>query len=578
MESKVLREHAASTDCTNQELFQYFTVLIHRDPRIGLGMTLRELPDGNIQVCKLKSFPSPSANAGIRLQDILIGINGNAVSTIHCDSRMNQIVQEIKESPNPIVLHFQRQNNAHSKSLLDSTSRKDFEYLTSTQQIAAIESSKRDSNVHPFAKVLHERGLIHSLKDQLSISNKLKQFADRASWWESQIFMHSENIMSSTSTSQISTTAQDNNIIQQRLIAPSTPYTTAQDGSFSFPQRDHLSHLTDDERDNVSNASKEKDVFPSLTGLRTALSTRILNYFVEEDSRTAYTIWVCDIESGKEWYAPIRYWEDFCDLRNATLALTQHDSHVADFAFPITKPSWTTLTRRGDFRSTNTQQDRCSHLEKFLRGLCGLVFSAPSINFNVAKIAMHLESFLGTELGLSETNTRDCIDRPVPPIDFNSWKIRWLLKRSIQRYTWRLFQLEIMRSLVDNFVDMVRAKAPKLEEMEGLEGQGRLSLKQQAMNDMESIRQFLNQTVDLILESEVKDEIYLISQHDDYAPIQHSVTDDTWDSLVREAVREQVEIEVYVPLRSVVSRLLVNGWRYEDTEIQVSFGFEVPLF
>ena len=125
---------------------------------------------------------------------------------------------------------------------------------------------------------------------------------------------------------------------------------------------------------------------------------------------------------------------------------------------------------------------------------------------------------------------------------------------------------------------MIRAKAPKLEEMEGLEGQGRLSLKQQAMNDMESIRQFLNQMVDLILESEVRDEIYLISQHADYAPIQHSVTDDTWDSLVREAVREQVEIEVYVPLRSVVSRLLVNGWRYEDTEIQVSFGFEAPLF
>jgi len=35
---------------------------------------------------------------------------------------------------------------------------------------------------------------------------------------------------------------------------------------------------------------------------------------------------------------------------------------------------------------------------------------------------------------------------------------------------------------------------------------------------------------------------------------------------VREAVREQVEIEAYVPLRSVVSRWLVNGWRHEDME------------
>ena len=35
----------------------------------------------------------------------------------------------------------------------------------------------------------------------------------------------------------------------------------------------------------------------------------------------------------------------------------------------------------------------------------------------------------------------------------------------------------------------------------------------------------------------------------------------------RESVRDQVEIEVYVPLRTVVSRLLVNGWRHEDMEV-----------
>ena len=40
-----------------------------------------------------------------------------------------------------------------------------------------------------------------------------------------------------------------------------------------------------------------------------------------------------------------------------------------------------------------------------------------------------------------------------------------------------------------------------------------------------------------------------------------------WERLVRESVREQIEIEVYVPLRSVVSRILVNGWRHEDMEV-----------
>ena len=95
------------------------------------------------------------------------------------------------------------------------------------------------------------------------------------------------------------------------------------------------------------------------------------------------------------------------------------------------------------------------------------------------------------------------------------------------------------------------------------------------MYDLESIRQFLNLLVDLIMDSEIKEEIYLISRHDEYATIQSLVADDEakWDSLVREAVREQVEIEVYVPLRLVVSRLLVNGWRHEDMEIQVRLAF-----
>ena len=537
MEANVLRDHLSQTSDDDHNMY-HFTVLIHRDPMVGLGMTLQELSNGTIQVCKLKAFPSPSANAGIRSQDILIGINGIALSMMDPSNRMNQVVTEIQQSSNPIVLHFQRENTAHSKSLLDATSQQDFDYLTS-ETVSLTESSQEDSKIHPFAKVLQGRGLLQYEKDQVSVSDTLKQFTKRASQWESEILKQREGEK------------------ERILLAPSTPYPSEGQNT---------------SRDETSN---EQELFASLSNVRTALSTRIVNYFLEEDSRIAYTIWVCDVESGREWYAPIRYFEDFCDLRDATLALAPNDNHVADFAFPTTKPSWATLRRRGDLVSSNTQNDKCRQLEKFLRGLCGLVYSAPTIDFDLEKTADHLQSFLGTDVGLSETDLDTCIGKPVSPLDTESWKSRWLLKRSIQRYTWRLFQLEVLRGVVDNFVDMARARAPELEEINRLEAQGRRLLKERAMYDLESIRQFLNLLVDLIMDSEIKDEMYLISRHDEYATIQSLIADDEakWESLVREAVREQVEIEVYVPLRLVVSRLLVNGWRHEDMEIQVRLAF-----
>jgi hypothetical protein len=127
-----------------------------------------------------------------------------------------------------------------------------------------------------------------------------------------------------------------------------------------------------------------------------------------------------------------------------------------------------------------------------------------------------------------------------------------------------------MQYIVDNFVDTALARAPKLQEIESLEAQGGEKLKARSMEELEKIQRFLDELVDLILEGCQLD-LKLIARHQEYETIRKEIVDNdsNWDRLVREAVREQVEIEVYVPLRSVVSRLLVNGWRYEDMEMQV---------
>jgi hypothetical protein len=103
-----------------------------------------------------------------------------------------------------------------------------------------------------------------------------------------------------------------------------------------------------------------------------------------------------------------------------------------------------------------------------------------------------------------------------------------------------------------------------------LEAQGRTVLKARAMKDLERIQTFLDQFQDLVMEGCAND-FRGIAEREEYEAIHIYLDGDkgaaNWDRLVREAVREQIEIEIYVPVRSILSRWLVNGWRHEDMEV-----------
>lgn len=523
MEDRVLQEHRFSLSLEEQRSDEvyYFTAVVHRDPDMGgLGMTLEELPNGNVHVCSLKSTPhNPSATAGIGRNDELIGINGKAFATWfplnseynhYTTTRMKQIVQVIQLAPSPIAFHVQRTANSHSGSLLDATNQEDMNYVREQQQEASHDS------IHPFAKILEKRQLIQSKKEVLATSNTIHHYTERARQWES------------TTT----------------LTTPSTPYLFRK----NFDPNHHMFRDLD-----------------MMDGIRKALSARIVNSFATDDNRTAYTIWVYDVESGKEWYAPLRYLDDFNDLMAATSALIPQERNLKGMQIPKAKSSWLTKSRDEKVQQANNRQ-----LENFLRALCRLMYSSTVIDPNVAEIAIHVQSFLGTEAGVSESNSYG-VNHPSTPLrDLYSSNGRGLLKRSLQRYAWRLFQLDTMQEIVDNFVDTALARAPKLHEIEALEAQGRQKLKARSMEELEQIQVVLEELVDLVLEG-CQIDLKLIARHQEYEIIRQEIVenDSNWNHLVREAVREQVEIEVYVPLRSVVSRLLVNGWRHEDMEIQV---------
>jgi hypothetical protein len=305
-----------------------------------------------------------------------------------------------------------------------------------------------------------------------------------------------------------------------------------------------------------------QDIFIPLMGVRKALSARILNTFVE-DTRIAYTIWVYDAESGREWYAPVRFFQDFQDLRNSTVAL--HPT-IQAFPFPKTSQGWAVFNFKSECDETaQVRQEKCRQLEQFLRALVAMAYSH-QLHPCMAEIAIHVQSFLGCEsLQEEQPISRHVVE--YPGHTFHEFQVRLLLKRSIQRYTYRLFLMGTMRAIVDQFVNTARSKGPKLQDIESLEAQGRAALKTRAMEDMEQIQAFLDQLQDLILRG-CQEDFDSIAQRRDFYAIQLFLGNEAyWDRLVREAVREQIEIEVYVPLRSVVSRLLVNGWRHEDMEV-----------
>jgi len=216
----------------------------------------------------------------------------------------------------------------------------------------------------------------------------------------------------------------------------------------------------------------------------------------------------------------------------------------------------------------DARQQTCQLLEEFLRELIGIIYICDPLHPNTAEIALYVQSFLGVDAGLEDSNLPFSYERT-----FNSmserieYETQQLLKRSIQRYSWRIFLLHTMKAIVRDFVDAARARGPKLHEIESMEAGNKASLKTRAMNELLQIRKFLDQLVDLILDG-CNDDLRLIAERQEYSPIHKYFVDESyWDRLVRESVREQVEIEVYVPLRSVISRLLVNGWRHEDMEV-----------
>ena len=559
-----------------QTQVQLFTVVIHRHAQIGLGLTLavRQLPQSTrkvVHIHGLLSHPeNPCLATQIRPLDVLLGVNGSIVYA----PTIKTVVETLRQSPDPLVLHLLRSSGPippveRGHSLLDDAAflpdngdklnddkvhAADDESIATTSTMTTVSSSWMTPHrvtpatnrlgtkgvihkIHPLARALCRKGLIRGLADEERVTMRLIQFHHRAQQWEEY-----QSLMVDSRTGVLvrrDTMQQDYMYATTMTLTtpPSTPPLDQADLDWALPTSSSRSYPGQPSSPHIS-------LLP-LYYIRKALCARIVNTFEERVGKTirmAFTIWVYDVETTREWYAPIRYGQDFEDLYQSCKALVG----PTDLDYPFPSSPW--------FRPRRHTQDDTNRLERFLRLLSGWIYTCGTLTPAVAELSVHVQSFLGVELAMAEE----------APIQIVTPSRRQELKMSLQRYTYRVTLLTVLTLLTSDFCEATRQSGPELPEIETM--QMHSTLQARARSDLQNIQNFLDSLVDLILEG-CDDDLRAIRHHEYYSDLVLD-EDDSWERLVREAVREQVEIEVYVPLRSVVSRLLVHGWRHDDMQVQ----------
>jgi Vacuolar sorting protein 9 (VPS9) domain len=578
----------------------------------GVGITLRVVDESASGVparryIRVHALPSTSrvsaaAQANVAIGDILMGVNGLSIHFMrdYPDRELLQhAVDMIQQSPDPVVLHFQTTTSSTASTVIsalsfsplrpkplgslsvssparpppaevhllstpmngrtrnvvttpslldvsnDSSLLEDLSSAVPSRLSSTPQPASRDPVIHMFVAGLATRGVLdHGLDrvdEQLATTRQLVQITQRARQWEDTMKI-----------------------------------------SFDVDSGQLVNHLVTSSRPPVNSIP--------VAEVRPALSVRILHSFLDGD-QVAYTVWVYDVDSGSEWYAPVRYYSDFCELRDCALALCPV---LANLPFPRTtglagtvhptRRHHLNLFGRAPVRNAVLHGERDAHcvvLESFLRGLCGALY-IEQLDMSLAEVHIHLQSFLGCEDGLrngvseaaSFKATSACYSVDEEESHSNSLS-RWSasLRRSLQRYTWRLFLLDSVKAAVDRFVTLVQHESPSLRDIENFESKGRDVLKELAMKDLDRIRSFLDFWQELIVETCCSDfrsiadrpEYRRAGNENDEAAQRNAAI--ALDRTIRRAVREQVEIEIYVPLRTVVSRWLVHGWKHEDMEL-----------
>jgi len=445
--------------------------------------------------------------------------NGNGQHPIHARVRVPQ-------QPPP---QMQERNDPDDHS---STAKSDVSELTSWHLVNANADSGEYAyhsnyyDVHPLIQEFVKRGLAKTKKEQRNISRDLERLTTRAAMWKKNDYLRS------------------------------APFRNSYECTGTF------NHGHDHDHD-------QSEEF-GIDFVRQALGVHIVNTFVDKD-RLAYTIYIVDVESKKEWYAPIRYFVDFEELRSATVRLNRA---VEKLPFPTS--SWLFGIGQDEASlSFHIKDARIKQLEEFIRGLCNLVYTE-NVDNATCEIALFVQAFLGCDSLERDENIFDSqVSVPLTMVHLHIAGVNKavdILKESIQLYTYRLFLMPTFKTLIVRFIGDIKRRASLIEEKKTVSLSSSIVEKEKIIVELVTVKHVFANILDLIQKGCIGDFKAMGAYH-----LQPTMNIEDLDNfiepIVREAVQEQIEIEAYVPCRSIISSLLVHGWRYEDKAISFKIGY-----
>lgn len=300
----------------------------------------------------------------------------------------------------------------------------------------------------------------------------------------------------------------------------------------------------------------------NLDKVRQALCIHIVNSFLEKDC-LVYTIWVQDVESNSTWYAPFRFSHEFQDLRDAILSF---DKSIATIPFPKLK-RW---LGRENHMPHHIQENQRTELEHFLQELCNRIYKSEDTEY-ISEIASYVQSFLGCD----DINFLKCIqeNRSDPSYLLNPsiMDILFNFQRALRLYTFRIFLLSSLQTLVARFIADVKARVSVMEAKKSVTPNG-LRQKEKIISEISMVRTVSSSLVKLVING-CQNDFDIIYQSREYEPLLEYYSHNKLDKVIEESVREQVETIIYIPLRSCLSNLISHGWRHDDHVVAQKMTF-----
>lgn len=482
------------------------------DSQSGLGMTVKSTSDGQFVVHALPGLdkgPGPAEAAGIRVGDQVVGMDEHLFET-HVS--LGELVDRIKraQAHADVVLVLRRGTTLPLIQLQHDERRSGPRRVSSSGD--ARGGGDRQPNA--MARILRSNKVIDDAQASV-LTSMMAHLEARLEDWDARgdLLAGTDRCLAPPRRSHHRRRRDQ----PQELYFADEAATGNDDATDVGAQMGRLM-LSSSASSSSARASNGSASRTQRRGLRPALCVRILGTDYNED-HTVYEIWVLDVLAGAEWRVKRRF-REFFELHERLVSLRPS---MEKLDFPMRRPSI--------YETVHSVNDRRVRLERHLRRVAGMLFSA-RLHERSADVTLALETFLDVpkrraSLELLERN---------PDL---------LLRQALQVAVYQLLTLPVFEKILGDLV------------------QSLLQAELEAGSDLlHKMKAYIDHLQQCVLDGTNKFLRAIALRR------QPRIPEDDLAALASNAVRRQIETDVFVPLMDKLHALLAKEIADLDTQLQ----------